>query len=62
MWTEVFVQGQWIGLDATIGQGSIGPGHIKITDHSWADVISFTPLLPVKGFIMANPTIEVVGK
>jgi transglutaminase-like putative cysteine protease len=62
MWTEVFVNGQWMGLDATLGQGSIGPGHIKITDHSWAGVISFTPLLPVKGFIMANPTIEVVGK
>jgi transglutaminase-like putative cysteine protease len=62
MWTEVFVDGQWLGLDATLGQGSIGPGHIKITDHSWADVISFTPLLPVKGFIMANPTVEVVGK
>lgn len=62
MWTEVFVNGQWLGLDATLGQGSIGPGHIKITDHSWADVISFTPLLPVKGFIMANPTIEVVAK
>jgi transglutaminase-like putative cysteine protease len=62
MWTEVFVNGQWLGLDATLGQGSIGPGHIKITDHSWADVISFTPLLPVKGFIMANPTVEVIGK
>jgi Transglutaminase-like superfamily len=62
MWTEVFVNGQWLGLDATLGQGSIGPGHIKITDHSWAGVISFTPLLPVKGFLMANPTIEVVGK
>lgn len=62
MWTEVFVDGQWLGLDATLGQGSIGPGHIKITDHSWDGVISFTPLLPVKGFIMANPTIEVVGK
>ena len=54
MWTEVFVNGQWLGIDATLGQGSIGPGHIKITDHSWADVISFTPLLPVKGFIMAS--------
>lgn len=62
MWTEVFVNGQWLGLDATLGQGSIGPGHIKITDHSWADVISFTPLLPVKGFIMANPKVEVVEK
>ncbi|HJZ92045.1 MAG TPA: transglutaminase-like domain-containing protein [Gemmataceae bacterium] len=62
MWTEVFVNGQWLGLDATLGRGSIGPGHIKITDHSWDGVISFTPLLPVKGFIMANPTIEVMGK
>jgi transglutaminase-like putative cysteine protease len=62
MWTEVFINGQWLGLDATLGRGSIGPGHIKITDHSWDGVISFTPLLPVKGFIMANPTIEVVGK
>lgn len=62
MWTEVFIKGQWLAIDATIGQGSIGPGHIKITDHSWADVISFTPLLPVKGFIMANPAIEVIAK
>ena len=60
MWTEVYVSGQWLALDATIGQGSIGPGHLKITDHSWDSVISFTPLLPVKGFIMANPTIEVI--
>jgi hypothetical protein len=62
MWTEVFVAGQWLALDATLGRGSIGPGHIKITDHSWDGVISFTPLLPVKGFIMASPTVEVVGK
>jgi transglutaminase-like putative cysteine protease len=62
MWTEVFVNGQWLGLDATLGRGSIGPGHIKITDHSWDGVISFTPLLPVQGFLMANPQIEVVGK
>ena len=62
MWTEVNVNGQWLGLDATLGQGSIGPGHIKITDHSWAGVKSFTPLLPVQGFLLAKPTVEVVGK
>jgi hypothetical protein len=59
MWTEVFVSGQWLAIDATLGYGSVGPGHIKITDNSWDGVVSFTPLLPVKGFIMANPTIEV---
>ncbi len=64
MWTEVLINGEWMGIDATRPRprGAIGPGHIKITDHSWSKVISFTPLLPVKGFIMANPTIEVVGK
>ncbi|HEX3149919.1 MAG TPA: transglutaminase-like domain-containing protein [Gemmataceae bacterium] len=62
MWTEVFINGQWLGIDATLGQGSVGPGHIKITDHSWADIKSVTPLLPVQGFLMAHPTIEVVGK
>ncbi len=60
MWFEVFVDGQWIMLDATLAKGSVGPGHIKISDHNWAGVLSFTPLLPVKGFIMASPTIEVV--
>lgn len=62
MWTEVWINGEWLTLDATLGQGSVGPGHIKITDHSWDGVISFTPLLPVKGFIMANPAIEVIKK
>jgi len=62
MWTEVFAKGQWLAIDATIGVGSVGPGHIKITDHSWDGVLSFTPLLPVKGFIMANPKVEVIGK
>ncbi len=58
MWTEVFVNGEWMGLDAT--RGAVGAGHIKITDHSWAGVISLTPLLPVQGFLMAHPTIDVV--
>ena len=62
MWTEVFVKGQWLALDATLGQGSIGAGHIKINDHSWDGVMSLTPLLPVQGFLMAKPKIEVVGK
>jgi len=59
MWTEVYVQGQWLGLDATLGQGSIGPGHIKITDHSWHEIRDFKPLLPVTGFLIARPTIDI---
>ncbi len=47
MWTEVWVGDQWVGLDATLGKGHIGPSHLKITDHSWADTRSLTPLLPL---------------
>jgi len=47
MWTEVFVQGQWTGIDATRGQGRVGATHVKITDSSWSDTQSLAPLLPV---------------
>ncbi|HYV37677.1 MAG TPA: transglutaminase-like domain-containing protein [Gemmataceae bacterium] len=47
MWTEVFVQGQWIPLDATLGRGYVGASHLKVTDHSWHDTRALTPLLPL---------------
>lgn len=46
MWTEVWVRGQWIGLDATLGRGGIGPAHLKVSDQSWHNESSMTPLLP----------------
>ncbi len=60
MWFEVFAGDQWVSLDATLGRGGIGPGHIKITDHSWHDERSFAPLLPVLRSLSAKPMIEVV--
>ena len=33
MWNEAWVDGRWIPLDATLGQGGIGAAHLKI-DHS----------------------------
>ena len=62
MWTEVWINGQWIGLDSTLGRGSIGPAHIKITDHSWYKVATMTPLLPLMRLNMASPTIEIVNE
>ncbi len=47
MWTEVYCDGGWRGLDATLGEGRIGPGHVKVTDTTWADAPSLAPLLPV---------------
>jgi hypothetical protein len=59
MWTEVWVKGQWLGIDATLGQGSVGPGHLKISDHSWADTQTLAPLLPVTR-VMGKLKVEVV--
>jgi transglutaminase-like putative cysteine protease len=47
MWTEVWIDGQWLGLDGTLGQGGVSAAHVKIADHSWHDTHSLTPLLPV---------------
>jgi hypothetical protein len=60
MWTEVYVQGQWLGLDAVLGQGGIGPAHLKITDHSWRDVQTLAPLLPVIA-VLGKVQVEVVS-
>jgi transglutaminase-like putative cysteine protease len=46
MWTEVWIDGQWLGLDATLGQSSVSAVHVKIADHSWHQTQSLTPLLP----------------
>lgn len=47
MWTEVWIRGRWIAIDATIGKGYVGAAHLKITDHSWHDERTMTPILPV---------------
>ena len=60
MWFEVYADGQWVPLDATLGLGGIGPGHVKITDHSWHDERSFAPLLPVLRVLTARPAFGVV--
>jgi Transglutaminase-like superfamily len=59
MWTEVWIDGHWLGLDATLGQGRIGAGHVKITHHSWHDTKSLTPFLPVTR-VLGKLAIEVV--
>lgn len=47
MWTEVWVKGHWIPIDATLGKGYVGATHLKITDHSWHDERTMTPIFPV---------------
>lgn len=59
MWAEVWVKGQWLAIDATLGQGSVGAAHVKISDHSWHKTESLTPLLPVAR-VLGKMTVEVM--
>jgi len=61
MWTEVCIDGQWLAIDATLGKGSVGADHLKITDHSWQGVQSVTPLLPVTRVMLGKAKIEVLS-
>jgi transglutaminase-like putative cysteine protease len=47
MWTEVLIEGKWLGIDSTLGKGGVSAAHIKVTDHSWYETASLSPLLPV---------------
>lgn len=54
MWTEAWLGGHWYPLDATLGQGGIGAGHIRLAESSFADdapspVTTFLPLIKVLG-------------
>jgi transglutaminase-like putative cysteine protease len=60
MWTEVWVRGQWLMLDAVLGQGNVGAGHLKIADHSWQDIQTLAPLLPVTR-VTGKVRVEIVG-
>ena len=54
MWTEAFLNGRWVPLDAPLGQSGIGAAHIKMAASSLADdapapIGAFLPLLDVLG-------------
>lgn len=47
MWTEVLVDGHWLPLDATLGEGGIGAAHLKLADTNLAGQSAYLSLLPV---------------
>ncbi|PHS09809.1 MAG: hypothetical protein COA78_11765 [Blastopirellula sp.] len=51
MWTEAWVSDRWFPLDATMGRGGIGPGHIKVGDSNLAGAGAFAAFLPVSQVI-----------
>ncbi|MSQ92939.1 MAG: hypothetical protein EXR98_00110 [Gemmataceae bacterium] len=60
MWTEVWIKGRWIPIDATLGKGYVGATHLKITDHSWYDERTMTPIFPVIR-VVGRVSIEVLS-
>lgn len=64
MWTEVWANDAWRSLDATLGRGGIGAGHLKVADQSWHDTRSLTPLLPVMRVVgrLSAEIVAVEGK
>ena len=58
MWTEVWVKGQWMGIDAVWGEGGVGADHLKIADHAWADTQTLAPLAAVTR-VMGKIKVEV---
>lgn len=47
MWNELYIDGTWIPLDATLAQGGIGAAHLKITDGNLQGASPQAAFLPV---------------
>jgi hypothetical protein len=47
MWTEVFVNGRWVAIDAAFNQSQVDATHIKLADTSLDGVAPFEAMLPV---------------
>ncbi len=54
MWTEAWLSGMWVPLDATLGKGGTGCGHITVSTSSLADegttpAAEFLPIIHLLG-------------
>ncbi len=47
MWSEAWIDGRWLPLDATLGIGGTGAAHIKVSDTSLANGTGMESMLPV---------------
>lgn len=47
MWTEAYLDGQWIPLDGIMGKGGISAAYLKLTDSSLEGASAYSSFLPV---------------
>jgi transglutaminase-like putative cysteine protease len=60
-WTEVWIEDRWIPFDATVADGGVGVGHIKISDCHLADMNAAEATLPVLVALDKALTIECIA-
>jgi hypothetical protein len=51
MWTEVYLEGQWVPLDAMMGQGGTSAAYLKLADSSLEGPSAYSSFLPVAGVL-----------
>ncbi|MDZ4820049.1 MAG: transglutaminase-like domain-containing protein [Planctomycetota bacterium] len=59
MWNEVWIDGRWVPLDATLAQGGIGAAHIKLADSNLHGTTAFSTFLSVSQ-VIGQLKIEIV--
>jgi len=60
MWNEVWIRDRWVPLDATLGLGGVGVGHIKLGISDLNGVSPFAALAPVLE-VMGSLELDVVS-
>ena len=58
-WSELYIDERWIPLDATLGRGGIGAGHLKLGHSNLKGTSAFSSFLPVVQ-VIGRLKIEVV--
>lgn len=61
-WTEAWIDGQWIGLDATRNALDVGGGYIKVGDSSLSATTAQVAMLPLTQVLSQGLSIEIVTK
>jgi len=61
MWTEAWIDGGWIPLDATLGRGGIGAGHIQVAHSNLKGSSALGSFLPVAK-VLGRLKIEVLAE
>lgn len=47
MWTEVYINNQWLGIDGTLARSGIGAAHLKLAQSSLEGSSAYSTFLPV---------------